>query len=36
MFLEQDSKALPPQVREILTRVQNAADYMPWWQTEVS
>lgn len=30
-----DSKMLPPEVVEILSRVQNAADYMPWWQTEV-
>lgn len=34
-FFVADSKSLPPELTEILARVQNAADYMPWWQTEV-
>ena len=30
----QDSHLLPPQVEEVLLRVQNAAHYMPGWQLE--
>lgn len=30
----QDSHFLPPQVEEVLLRVQNAAHYMPGWQLE--
>ncbi|CAD6584809.1 MAG: hypothetical protein CYPHOPRED_002858 [Cyphobasidiales sp. Tagirdzhanova-0007] len=29
----QESKALPPALEAVLARVQNAADYMPEWQT---
>lgn len=31
-----DTKQLPPQLEAILQRVQNSANYMPEWQTEVS
>ena len=30
----QDSHMLPPQVEEVLLRVQNSAHYMPAWQLE--
>lgn len=30
-----DTKQLPPQLEAILQRVQNSANYMPEWQTEV-
>lgn len=31
-----DSKLLPVQVEQIMMEVQNNANYMPAWQTEVS
>ncbi|KAF1933501.1 ABC1-domain-containing protein [Didymella exigua CBS 183.55] len=34
MISFQDSKMLPPQIQEVLQRVQDSADYMPAWQRD--
>lgn len=34
MMSFQDSKMLPPQIQEVLQRVQDRADYMPAWQRD--